>query len=171
MKHDAFEILEILSVKIYSDEFERYRDPDIIRQLDDPLSIFILVMDFNSEMIMNGINDFIGNSTGLFSRETVEALRHIGASKQAELLSNILDIADAGGMTHTAIQEGIGNSEEAVTSFQNIHGVKWDDISETIDEIEVKIDLDSMLEFLEQFVEDNIEYFLKYSQIHVAKQF
>ena len=114
----------------------------------------MLIVDFNTEIEMNGILNFIGNSTGLYARETVEALRIIGCDYDAETLKKILDSADDVDMTHAAIQTDRRSLEPyAVASFSSVHGDKWDEASTLIDSLEDEIDFGRVLNATEEFIE------------------
>jgi hypothetical protein len=98
------ELLSEFAIRIYDLPLSEIRDNGMIRDISNPVAIVMLVVDFDTEVSMNGINNFIGNSTGVFANETVAALRAIGCDTQAGQLQKILAIANAAGMTHDMIQ-------------------------------------------------------------------
>jgi len=102
---------------------------------------------------MNGINNFLGNSTGDYARETVTALEIIGCADAARLLSEIIGIATAAGMTRDAIQSERANlAPYAVSSWQQTHGEKWDAASDKIWELHKQMPYAAVTEQLELFV-------------------
>jgi hypothetical protein len=109
---------------------------------------------------MNGINNFLGNSSGRFSKETVAALKMIGAHDQAARLERILVVAEDAGMTHDAIQrERSGLGEHAIVSFHEVHGSKWDEASDEICDLESEIDYSGIWSCAEEFVREHSNEF------------
>jgi hypothetical protein len=154
------DMLSELSIKIYEPPLSALRDDGTICDLSNPIAVVMLVIDFETEVSMNGINNFIGNFTGRYAAETVAALRKIGCAADAERLQRILDIVAAAGMTHDAIQqERSVITESTVTSFSKMHGDKWDSASEEIKRIESEIDYSDITAHAERFVADHAETF------------
>ena len=150
---DLDDLFSEFSIKIYEEPLSDLRTSGAIRDLSNPISVAMLIVDFNTEVEMNGILNFIGNSTGLYARETVEALRTVGCERDAEKLREILDIADIAGMTHAAIQADRSNLEAfAVTSFSSLHGDKWDDATTRVDSIADEVDFGAVLTATESFI-------------------
>jgi hypothetical protein len=116
----------------------------------------MLVVDLETEVMMNGITDFIGNNTGLYAVQTVHALEVIGCQDDASLLRQILASAGDAGMTHEAIQaERSGVAPFTVTSFSAVHGGKWDAVSEKIDRLCGQMDFERIQARAVEFVADH----------------
>jgi len=119
------DLLDAFAVKAYEPPLSLHRESGRIADVSDPVSVIMLVVDLDTEVSMNGITDFIGNSTGLYAAETAQALEQIGCQKDAGVLRQILDAAHGAGMTHEAIQaERSGVPPYTVTSFSKLHGTK-----------------------------------------------
>lgn len=147
------DLLSEFSIRIYEPPLSEMRDSGSIRDLSNPIAVAMLIVDFETEVSMNGINNFIGNSTGIYANETVDALEQIGCSTQAQHLRRILAVAVDAGMTHDAIQQDrSGLSEYEITSFAKLHGDKWDDASEEIDKLDSSIDYSDIMDHAERFV-------------------
>jgi len=113
----------------------------------------MLVVDLRSEVEMGGVAQYIGNSSGKYARETVEALTLIGCPGEAAKLAAILDLADSIGMTHDAIQaDRSGLAPYAVTTFRQVHGDKWEETLDTIDDMGGELDFGEMFTKLEELV-------------------
>lgn len=154
------ELLSEFSIKIYEPPLSEMRDDNRIRDLTNPISVVMLIVDFETEVMMSGIINFIGNSTGAFANETVLALKAIGCDVQASLLQKILDIAAAAGMTHEAIQkERSGVVGYAVTSFTQTHGDKWNDATSLIFDLYSEVDYSDMLDQAMKFMEKRFDIF------------
>lgn len=145
-------LLTELSIKIYEPPLSEMREDGRICDLSDPAAVLMLIIDFETEVSMNGINNFLGNSSGQYAHETVAALQTIGAKTQANLLQKILTVAANAGMTHDTIQADRSGLEEfSITSFQKLHGDKWDAASAEIQELEEQIDYSDMFEWAEEY--------------------
>jgi len=122
------ELFEEFAVKAYESPLSQHRDSGRIADTSDPVSVIMLVVDLDTEVSMNGVADFIGNSTGRYAGETVRALEAIGCHEDAGLLRQILDVAAQAGMTHEAMQADRSSLPPyALTSFAAIHRGKWDE--------------------------------------------
>ena len=156
------DLLNEFSVKIYEPPLSSMRDDGTICEPSNRVAVLMLVVDFETEVSMNGINNFIGNSSGRFGNETVAALNTIGAQTQAALLERILTVAENAGMTHDAIQrERSGLGEFAVTTFKELHGDKWDVASAEIRDIESEIDYSDLMSCAQNYVQQHTEEFHK----------
>ncbi len=147
------DLLTEFSIKIYEPPLSEMRENGSIGDLSNPLAVVMLVVDFETEVTMNGIYNFIGNSTGLYAHETVAALETIGCPAQAAQLERILEVAAAAGMTHEAIQaDRSGVRQYDVTSFSKLHGDKWDAATDEIRRIDSLIDYAELLARAEDYV-------------------
>lgn len=146
------DLLGELSIRIYEPPLSDMREDGRICNAADPVAVLMLILDFDTEVAMNGIDNFIGNSSGRYMRETITALQTIGAESQAALLEKILAVADEAGMTHDAIQEDrSGLDEFAITSFEKLHGDKWDAACDGIQALDEQIDYSDMLACAETY--------------------
>jgi len=135
------DLLSELAIKIYEPPLSLHRESGRIADTSDPLSVAMLVVDLDTELAMNGIVEFLGNSTGLYASQTVEALERIGCPEDAQVLREILRTAAAGGMTHDAIQdERRGIPEYSVVSFTQLHSSKWREVTAAVQVLSSKLD-------------------------------
>lgn len=125
-RRQAVQLFLDLSVKVFEPPLSDLRETGRLRDLWSPLSVLMLVVDFETEVEMNGVVDFLGNSTGRYAKETVAALECIGCPDDAAALRQIVSIATRARMTHATIQkdrERLGPF--TVTTFAEVHGTKW----------------------------------------------
>ncbi len=109
--------------------------------------------DFETEVSMNGIINFLGNSTGVYANETVSALEVINYPEASSALKAIIQEGEKAGMTHDSIQiDRAPLKEYAVSSFSEIHGKKWDDACDKIFETEESINYDTLYEKMEIYL-------------------
>ena len=153
------DLLDEISVKIYSEPLSIIRSSGSIRDLSVPLHVIMLTVDFLTERDMNGIWNFFGNSTGLYALDTVAALTSIKARRSAEKLSRMVEIASVHGMTYSNIQRDRadnsvrrGSEHSFVTSWDETHGDKWKVAQRLIDDIDRELDEDEIRECLLQYV-------------------
>ena len=154
---DASELLDDLSVRIYEPPLANIRDDGRISDTSNPLSVIMLLIDYETECSMNGINGYLGNSSGRRLPETIDALRMIGCTDHAEILQNIKTTAATGGMTHEAIQKDRTQlTPFAVTSFAKLHGDKWDEVCDTIHTLHDQVDWDTFWPAMTNFVDSHM---------------
>jgi len=154
------EVLTELSIRVYEEPLSGHRDSGAIADLSQPLSVVMLLIDFDTEITMNGIVDgFIGNSTGKYARQTVKALELVGCTTLASQLGRVLDIADRAGMTHGQIQEDRSHLElHAVTTFRDTHGDRWEQACEAIYREEEQMDYQALQNALQAYVGKHIQH-------------
>ena len=164
---EASKLLDELSVRIYEPPLSNYRDDGRIRDTTNPLSVVMLLIDYETECSMNGVIGFLGNSTGSRLAETIIAVRKIGCVDHAEVLEQIRDTATTSGMSNEAIQDDRADLQEfAVTSFSELHGDKWDDACDTISMLHENVDWDSFWKATLDFVRNHIDSISTESEVH-----
>jgi hypothetical protein len=140
------DLLDELATKMYEPPLSEMRESGAIGDKDNPITTLMLVIDFETEVMMNGVDNFLGNSSGRFAMETVRALERIGCSGQAASLLRMIEIAAAAGMTHEAIQlDRAGMASPSVSNWSEVHGAKWDAAYEAICSIDDAIDYEEMM--------------------------
>ena len=155
---DASKLLDDLSVRIYEPPLSEYRDDGRICDTSNQLSVVMLLIDYETECSMNGINGFLGNSAGSRLSETISAVRQIGCIDHASTLEQIRETATAAGMTYDAIQDDcVGLAEFTVTSFAKLHGDKWDDARDRIRDLHDDVDWESLWQAMLEFVRNNVD--------------
>jgi hypothetical protein len=116
------EIIDYLLLALYKPEMIERRDRDIFNQLPLPLQTTILVIDFDTEVAMNGISGFLENLTGLFFPETIEAFERIGAIQTTRILSNIATIMSKYDISIQDLRSNVNRqSVWSITSFSQTH--------------------------------------------------
>ncbi len=124
-------LIEALSIQIYQPPLCSARER--LREIAEPLRVPILILDFDTEVTMQGILGFLENSTGLFFAETIEAFEKIGALKTVSVLRAIGDTLKKHGVTTDQLRaDFFGTEQYQITSFSKLHG----DLGTLPDEIE-----------------------------------
>lgn len=147
------DLLSELSVKIYELPLSQIRDSGDIEDVSNPICVLMLLIDFDTEVSMNGIVSFLANSTGQYAKETVAALERIGCLEQAKKLADILAVAAEAGMTHEAIRSDRSTVQPyAVATFAKLHGEKWVNAVARIEAIHDDMDMRKVFDNAEQFI-------------------
>ncbi|WP_379159147.1 DUF4375 domain-containing protein [Paenibacillus sp. sgz5001063] len=108
----AEEIVDSVCSNIYEPEYAATREavlksPGFLREI-------MLLIDLDTELTMNGILGFLENSSGQYLLETIQALQHIGAAEDAEILEQIKQQLDT-----TPAQRKASPSLYEISSFQD----------------------------------------------------
>jgi hypothetical protein len=104
-----------------------------LREVPEPLRVFILVIDFDTEVAGQGMLGFLENSTGRYLPETIDALGSIGAHVSAATLRRIEKIMTRHGVTHTRLREDFARAKPGqITTFSEMHGGEFDKMGEEI---------------------------------------
>jgi hypothetical protein len=158
-------LIEALSIRIYEPPLSTARDR--LREIAEPLRFAILVLDFDTELNMQGMLGFLENSTGLYFPETIEAFDKIGASETTLILRAIERTLERHGITLSGLRtEFAGTQEYKVTTFRELHG-DLGTITTEIEEVARRLYVygepgtgEAVWSLLEAFVEKNRDGFL-----------
>lgn len=154
------QLLQAFSIQIYEPPLSLIREADGFPDLNDPVTGLMLVVDFETEVSMSGITDFIGNSTGRYAPQTIQALEFIGCPTQASQLREILHMATSAGMTHEAVQRDLEHMQAyEVVTFSQVHGSKWQAVTSAIEDVASLMDVEEIYERAEAFIAANKEAF------------
>ena len=153
------DIVERIASHMYEGEFLSVRENlEIIPEL---LKDIILIIDFDTELTMNGIVGFLENSSGIYFSETLDAFKRIELFQDLEVLNRIKSILLENGVMLETLREHVNNlTEYQVASFFEIHG---NDLSSVFHSIENEADQlylyrnDDIFKQLFHYVEANKE--------------
>jgi hypothetical protein len=123
-EHEALspaKLIEALSIRIYKPPLSTARDR--LREIAEALRVPILVLDFDTELCMNGMLGFLENSRGLYFPETIEAFEKIGASETVSILRAIERTLERHGVTPSRLRADFAGAQEyQITTFRDLHG-------------------------------------------------
>jgi hypothetical protein len=115
------ELIETLSTRIYEPPLSEARER--IFAVPSAFRVVVLVLDFGTDVNMQGMRGFLENSTGLYLAETIEAFDRIGARATADVLRNIQGILATHGVSTLQLRAGFeGTTPYQITSFNELHG-------------------------------------------------
>jgi hypothetical protein len=164
MHLNASELLDDLSVRMYEPPLSGYRYDGRIGDTTNPLSVVMLLIDYEAECTINGIIGFLGNSAGSRLPETIVAMRKIGCIDHANILEEIQATATAAGMTYEAMQEDCAElTEFDATSFAELHGDKWNDACNRIQTLHENVGWDMFWLATLEFVRNNMDSIARHS--------
>ncbi|WP_334076636.1 hypothetical protein [Paenibacillus sanfengchensis] len=81
--------IEHLALEIYKPAYGRLREQEILLGLPAIIQDIIVLFDLDTELAINGILGYLGNSSGRYLNETIEVLRKIGALEDSMILKQI----------------------------------------------------------------------------------
>jgi Domain of unknown function (DUF4375) len=117
------EIVNELVCKMYEPPLSRLRAR--IATLPEPLRVLMLVSDFDTEVLVNGIAGFLENPTGEHLHATIEAFEAIAARSTAATLRAIEATMREHGVTHGMLRAPLTSVEEfSVVSSSELHTPK-----------------------------------------------
>jgi hypothetical protein len=96
------EILDGLAIQIYEQSLSKLRED--LRSVPEVFRIPVLIIDFDTEVCMNGILGFLENSTGFYLADTIAAMETIGARGTGTTLRTIQRIMAEHGVTHERLR-------------------------------------------------------------------
>src|SRR6266516_1196275 len=115
----ADDVIQEIGGKIYDHPLSMIRGEADFPDLANPLHLIVLLIDCDTEIMMNGMLGFIENMTGRHLVPTIEALRQIGASAVARQLQAVHDCMTRYGVTWQRLRgEFEGSHEYEITSFR-----------------------------------------------------
>ena len=127
----ADEIVDNLALQIYEPPFLALRED--LRSVPEALRIPILLIDFDTELSMNGILGFLENSTGRYLADTIAALETIAAHDTAAVLLTIERIMADHGVTHERLRADNARMQEwQITTFAESHGEELSQMAKAI---------------------------------------
>jgi hypothetical protein len=160
------ELIDKLAIDCYKPSYRSVRDQSAWPSVKNPLHIAILVIDFDTEVSMNGMLGFLGNSSGAYLEQTTEAFDLIGAKRTADVLRCISKAMIKHGITHQKLRAPAELlSEYQITSFAELHGPELEAFASEVCEIDDALylyDKEQEMPFplLDEFVERNAERFV-----------
>ncbi len=93
------------------------------RSLPETLRTVALVIDYDTEVAINGLTGLLENSIGEYLPEIIDALVAVGAERTASTLRESLQILEAVGSSPRDLRERLNTLDEwTVTTFKRTHG-------------------------------------------------
>jgi hypothetical protein len=117
----AAKLVEELSIRIYEPPLSNARER--LAETPDALRIPILILDFDTEVCMNGMLGFLENTTGLWLRETIDAFEKIGAQETAAILNEVQAILVRHDISPAKLRSDFADCQPyQISTFRELHG-------------------------------------------------
>ncbi|WP_017428263.1 MULTISPECIES: DMP19 family protein [Paenibacillus] len=147
----ATDLVEHMGSVIYGEEASSIRG--IIYEVPESLRTIILLIDFDTELSMNGVFGFLENATGKYLNGTIAALKLIRAEEDSSIMEGIRDLIEG-----INLNGKIKLEQYQVTPFEERHEInKWllERIKELADGLYIySIDRD-IFDYLIGYLSDN----------------
>ena len=158
IKLSAEDIIEQISIRLYEKENSHLRDNEVFSKMPTVLKDIILIIDFDTELNMNGILGFLENSTGLFLDETILALERIRAFEDFIVLKKIKDILRKYRVSTHDLRENVNKGDLSdISSFSKTHGAEYDEMTKAIgveaEKLYLYNDFMKIFDYLTEYVE------------------
>lgn len=129
----AEDIVGDICLNLYKQENSAIRENETFDRLPTVIRDIIFIIDFDTELNMNGILGFLENSTGLFLDDTIETLERINAVEDYEILKRIKGIMIKHQISTQQLRDGVNSgSQYEITSFSHTHGHRCGSIAKEI---------------------------------------
>lgn len=130
----ADELINYVYSNLYNDENNDLRNEAVFPKLPRLLLDIILLIEFDTELNMNGVVGFLENSSGKYIKETIEVLERINADKDADALKTIKKILKNSSLNTRLLNDDLQClNQYEISNFMQLHRIT--DI-EIIDQIE-----------------------------------
>ena len=127
------DVIQEVGSKIYEHPLSMIRSEADFQNLANPLHLIVLLLDCDTEIMMNGMLGFLENMTGRHLLPTIEALRQIGAPAVAGRLQAVHDCMTRYGVTWQQLRGDFeGGQQYEITSFRKLHGSQLDSFASEV---------------------------------------
>ncbi|KEQ22775.1 DMP19 family protein [Paenibacillus tyrfis] len=171
----ADEIMDHVALTMYSQENIQLKDEEIFFKLPALLRDIVLLIDFDTELNMNGILGFLENSAGKYVNETIEALERIGAVHDANALKAIHRILENYNLSTGQLHRDLQDLEPyEINHFRQVHAIADDEFFEEIQHAAEKLTIysqeENMFDHLIAYIEAHKRSFVEDVQAMLSEK-
>jgi hypothetical protein len=162
----TIDVISELSVLIYQKPLVHLREH--INSVPEVFRVLMLIIDFDTEITMNGILCFLENYTGRYLNETIDAFLLIGATETANTLSVIRSIMKKYDITWEKLRGDFADSQEyEITSFRKLHEENAQRMAKEVLVIDNSLyiyhqNAEPVFDLLEKYIDRNRERLLQF---------
>ncbi|KIV52192.1 hypothetical protein TS65_25430 [Aneurinibacillus migulanus] len=158
--------MEEIALNLYKEENYHLYEKAIFYKLPIVIRDVILIINFDTELNMQGILGFLENSTGLFLDDTIETLERIQAEEDYKILKAIRSILQKNNVSTSDLRVNVDSQEEySVNNFIETHGSEYDEMADEICKIADRLYLYSedrnIFDNLVRYVDTNKSYLIE----------
>ncbi|MCM3268846.1 DMP19 family protein [Paenibacillus elgii] len=159
----------------YRQENIQLKDEEVFFKLPALLRDIVLLIDFDTELNMNGILGFLENSTGKYLNETIEALERIGAVRDSDAMKAIKRILENYNLSTGQLHRDLQDLEPyEINHFGQVHAITDDEFFEEIQHAADKLTFHSqeenIFDHLLTYIEANKRSFVKDVQAMLSEK-
>ncbi|WP_010497468.1 DMP19 family protein [Paenibacillus elgii] len=171
----ADEIMDHVASNRYRQENIQLKDEEVFFKLPALLRDIVLLIDFDTELNMNGILGFLENSTGKYLNETIEALERIGAVRDADALKAIKRILENYNLSTAQLHRDLQDLEPyEINHFGQVHAIADDEFFEEIQHAAEKLTIygqeENIFDHLLTYIEANKRSFVEDVQAMLSEK-
>ncbi|RSD28457.1 DMP19 family protein [Mesobacillus subterraneus] len=127
------EIVEIIAINLYNKENVNITDTDTFYKLPEIIRDIILIINFDTEVSMQGILGYLENTTGLYFKDTIHTFEKVQAVEDYQILANIEAVLEKYRITTSALRKNVNNQAlHQITDFAKLHGHEYLKLAEEI---------------------------------------
>ncbi len=131
----AEEIIEAISENLYTASNTVLLQNDLFQQLPQVIQDIILVIEFDTELSINGMWGFLHNTAGLRLNDTIDTFQRIEATEDYAILSSIKDILSQYNISPQQLRDCTKTRHlYEVSSLKHVNDVEIDLMAEAISE-------------------------------------
>ncbi|ODG93190.1 MULTISPECIES: DUF4375 domain-containing protein [Bacillaceae] len=154
------EIVEEIASNLYEGENYLIFQEEYFYKIPEQIRDVILLINFDTELAMEGILGFLENSSGVYLNDTIETLEKIKAEQDHNILNNIKHILDENNISTSQLRANTKDQElYSIQGFSETHGSAYDDMADRICEIAEKLYISSedrnIFDYLILYVDKN----------------
>lgn len=165
---NADDLIQDFAIKILHKPLNKVDEEPDYPDLSNPLHLYILLLDCDSQIISNGMLGFVENYTGRYLQETIDALKLIRANKSAEIFEDVKKCMLKHNVTWERLRGDLENSHMyEISSFEKDHGKSFNEFAKEIGQLADDFCLfnvddasDGAYPSLVNYLEDKIDSFL-----------
>ncbi|KAA0543102.1 DUF4375 domain-containing protein [Bacillus sp. BGMRC 2118] len=129
----SVEIIDIIATNLYKNENLNIKDEEIFYNLPDIIRDIILLIDFDTEVTMQGILGFLENSTGFYLKDTINTFEKIQANEDHIILDKIESILKKYNISTRDLRNNVNKQGlYNINNFAELHGTDYENMSEEI---------------------------------------
>ncbi|NEN82357.1 DMP19 family protein [Paenibacillus elgii] len=171
----ADEIMDHVASNRYRQENIQLKDEEVFFELPALLRDIVLLIDFDTELNMNGILGFLENSTGKYLNETIEALERIGAVCDADAMKAIKRILENYNLSTGQLHRDLQDLEPyEINHFRQVHAIADDEFFEEIqhaaDKLSTYSQEENIFDHLLTYIEANKRSFVEDVQAMLSEK-
>ncbi|KZE73326.1 hypothetical protein AV654_32690 [Paenibacillus elgii] len=171
----ADEIMDHVASNRYRQENIQLKDEEVFFKLPALLRDIVLLIDFDTELNMNGILGFLENSTGKYLNETIEALERIGAVCDADAMKAIKRILENYNLSTGKLHRDLQDLEPyEINHFRQVHAIADDEFFEEIqhaaDKLSTYSQEENIFDHLLTYIEANKRSFVEDVQAMLSEK-